>query len=78
MCIFFELCHNTNERWLQQRAKGQILGKEVSFLNDHQRGQGLAEYGLIITLVAIVVIVALRLLGPTVSQMFTNINAALP
>lgn len=47
-------------------------------MNDHQRGQGLAEYGLIITLVAIVVIVALRLLGPTVSQMFTNINAALP
>ncbi|MGQ9832747.1 MAG: Flp family type IVb pilin [Candidatus Villigracilaceae bacterium] len=49
----------------------------MSFLNDHQRGQGLAEYGLIITLVAIVVIVALQLLGPTISQMFTDINAAI-
>ncbi len=42
------------------------------------RGQGLAEYGLIITLVAIVVIVALQLLGPTISELFTDINNALP
>jgi len=47
-------------------------------VNTHPRGQGLAEYGLIIALVAIVVIVALQLLGPTISEMFTDINNALP
>ncbi len=42
-----------------------------------EKGQGLVEYALILVLVAIVVIVALRLLGPTISQIFNDINDAL-
>jgi pilus assembly protein Flp/PilA len=42
-----------------------------------EKGQGLVEYALILVLVAIVVIVALSLLGPTISNIFTQINAAL-
>jgi len=42
-----------------------------------EKGQGLVEYALILVLVAIVVIVALSLLGPTISGIFTQINAAL-
>ncbi|MEO7002033.1 MAG: pilus assembly protein [Ktedonobacterales bacterium] len=38
------------------------------------RGQGLVEYALIIALVAIVVIAALLLLGPTISNVFTTIT----
>ena len=36
-------------------------------------GQGLAEYALIIVLVAIVVIVVLALLGPAVGRIFSNV-----
>ncbi len=39
-----------------------------------QRGQGLVEYALIIVLVAIVVIVALTLLGPAIADMFDGIT----
>lgn len=36
-------------------------------------GQGLTEYALIIMLVAIVVIVILALLGPSIGAIFSNI-----
>ena len=42
-----------------------------------EEGQGMVEYGLIIALVAIVVIVALALLGPKVRDIFTKTNTAL-
>jgi len=38
-----------------------------------EKGQGLTEYAFIIILVAIVVIVALAMLGPAVGQMFSNV-----
>ncbi len=42
-----------------------------------EKGQGLVEYALILVLVAVVVIAALTLLGPTISAIFTSINGAL-
>jgi len=42
-----------------------------------EEGQGLVEYALIIVLVAIVVIVVLRLLGPIIGDVFSTINAEL-
>lgn len=41
------------------------------------RGQGLVEYALIIALVAVVVIAALLVLGPTIAGIFTKINSSL-
>lgn len=41
------------------------------------RGQGLVEYVLIILLVALVVILALTLLGPAISGIFDSISSAL-
>jgi pilus assembly protein Flp/PilA len=38
-----------------------------------EEGQGLVEYALILVLVAIVVIVALMLIGPAVGNVFSNI-----
>jgi pilus assembly protein Flp/PilA len=38
-----------------------------------EEGQGLVEYALIIVLVAIVVIVALSLLGPVIGDVFSSI-----
>ena len=45
--------------------------------NLKERGQGLVEYALILVLVAVVVIAALTLLGPTISNIFGTINASL-
>lgn len=41
------------------------------------RGQGLVEYALILVFVAVIVLVALQVLGPTVSGMFSNVNSEL-
>ena len=38
-----------------------------------ERGQGLVEYSLILVLVAIVVIVALSLLGPSIGNVFSQV-----
>ncbi|MCX6032334.1 MAG: Flp family type IVb pilin [Chloroflexi bacterium] len=47
----------------------------MNWLNE-QEGQGMAEYGLIIALVAIVVIVALTALGTNLTKIFTSIGTA--
>jgi pilus assembly protein Flp/PilA len=40
-------------------------------------GQTLVEYGLLLALIAIIVIVALLFLGPIVSQIFQNVGSNL-
>lgn len=42
-----------------------------------EEGQGMVEYGLIIGLIAVVVIVALVALGPKIKEKFDEINAAI-
>ena len=42
-----------------------------------ERGQGMVEYALILVLVAVVVIAALTIMGPLVSNIFTTINGKL-
>lgn len=42
-----------------------------------EKGQGLVEYALILVLVAIVVIAALVILGPTIANVFNTISANL-
>ena len=44
------------------------------FHRDDEEGQTLVEYGLLLALIAIIVIVALLFLGPIVSQMFRNVG----
>ena len=39
-----------------------------------EEGQGMVEYGLIIGLIAVVVIVALVALGPKIRDMFNDVN----
>lgn len=48
----------------------------MNFFKD-ENGQGMVEYGLIIALIAIVAIAGLKLLGPTLSTMFTDANTKL-
>jgi len=42
-----------------------------------ERGQGLVEYALILVLVAIVVIAAMLILGPTIGNAFSTVNKSL-
>ena len=42
-----------------------------------ERGQGLVEYALILLLIAIVVILAVTVLGTTTDSMFSNVNSTL-
>ena len=43
----------------------------------NENGQGMVEYGMIISLIAVVVIVALTALGPKVANIFNNIGSKL-
>ncbi len=47
------------------------------FQSDDEEGQTLVEYGLLLALIAIIVIVALLFLGPIVSQIFQNVGTNL-
>ena len=42
-----------------------------------ERGQGLAEYAIIIVLVAVLLIALIRLIGPKVGNTFSMINSSL-
>lgn len=44
------------------------------FQRDDEEGQTLVEYGLLLALIAIVVIVALIFLGPIISNLFSNVG----
>jgi pilus assembly protein Flp/PilA len=44
------------------------------FQRDDEEGQTLVEYGLLLALIAIIVIVALIFLGPIVSEIFQNVG----
>ena len=43
-----------------------------------EKGQGLVEYAIILTLVALVVISVVRLLGPKIGNVFSTVNSSLP
>lgn len=43
-----------------------------------ERGQTLTEYGLVLFFIVIVVFIAVQLLGPTVSGLYTSMNDEIP
>ena len=47
------------------------------FQSEDEEGQTLVEYGLLLALIAIIVIVALIFLGPIVSRIFQNVGTSL-
>jgi len=54
-----------------------LISNLLAFLRRDEEGQTLVEYGLLLALIAIVVIAALIILGPTVSGIFTSVNDSL-
>ena len=49
----------------------------MNWLRDEE-GQAMVEYGLIIALIAIVVIVALATLGDKIAGLFRNVDSTIP
>jgi len=50
------------------------MKKFFSWLKNEESGQGMVEYGLIIALIAVVVVVALITLGPKIRGIFTKVS----
>jgi pilus assembly protein Flp/PilA len=48
--------------------------KLYMFSWENEEGQDMAEYGLLLALIAVVVVVALVTLGPTIQGVFTDVN----
>ena len=44
---------------------------------EKEEGQGMAEYGLLLALIAVVVIVALNVLGPAIASLMTKVATSL-
>ena len=76
--------------WHLYAADAYPEGKEVTqgmlqfistllnrFRREDEDGQTLVEYGLLLALIAIIVIVALLFLGPIVSRIFQNVGSNL-
>jgi pilus assembly protein Flp/PilA len=55
---------------------GDLMKKSIDLLKT-QKGQGLVEYALILTLVAIVIVVILALLGPSIGNVYSDIVDAM-
>ena len=67
-----------DRRILEERRYLQGMLQFIStlltrFHREDEEGQTLVEYGLLLALIAIIVIVALLFLGPIVSQIFSNV-----
>ena len=53
-----------------------MIKKIMNFFKDEE-GAGLAEYALLLVLIAVVCIAALQVLGPQIAQVFTDIATEL-
>ena len=43
-----------------------------------EKGQGLVEYAIILSLVAVLVIAVVRVMGPRIGQTYSTINSSMP
>ena len=77
--------------WRPYAPDANLFGKEVThhmikdfistllarFQSKDEEGQTLVEYGLLLALIAIIVIVALIFLGPIISELFQNVGTTM-
>jgi pilus assembly protein Flp/PilA len=55
-----------------------VITSFLAWLNRDEEGQGLAEYALILALIAVVAIGALLVLGPAIAGILQNIANQIP
>lgn len=58
------------------KIKNWAMSKAVKLQTRDEEGQGLAEYGLILALIAVVCIAALQTLGGGINGALGSVNAA--
>lgn len=46
-------------------------------LQNEERGQGLVEYALMLVFIALVVVLAMMLIGPGIGETFTEVGSAM-
>lgn len=70
----YPLCRAARHRTSTGHLVDGGRGKEGSMLDweNSQRGQGLLEYGLVIILVGVLVIVVIAVLGPSTGNLFSD------
>ena len=64
-----------------RRARPIFFRKDgfiIMFFAPKETGQGLVEYAIILSFVAVVVVAVVRLLGPRLGQTYSAINSSLP
>ncbi|MES2211166.1 MAG: pilus assembly protein [Chloroflexota bacterium] len=54
-----------------------LIGRVIAIVRAEEEGQGLAEYALILALIAIVAIVALLFLGGQISSILSTVGNAI-
>jgi pilus assembly protein Flp/PilA len=59
------------------KIKNWMISQAVKYQMAREEGQGLAEYGLILALIAVVCITALGFLGVGISAILQSVNAGL-
>lgn len=59
------------------KIKNWAINQAVKFQTAREEGQGLAEYGLILALVAVVCIGAVTLLGNNISGVLNNLAGSI-
>ncbi|HEX6036008.1 MAG TPA: hypothetical protein VFY83_16335 [Anaerolineales bacterium] len=71
-----------NDETGARSAKSQtnFLRKDgfIMFFAPRETGQGLVEYAIILSFVAVVVVAVVRILGPRIGQTYSAINSSLP
>jgi pilus assembly protein Flp/PilA len=55
----------------------QLMNALISLINRNERGQGLAEYALILALIAIVAIIALIFLGGQIQTLLSDVGTSI-
>jgi Flp pilus assembly pilin Flp len=55
----------------------QACARVLRYLDDHQQGQGIIEFALIVMFVSILVIIATRLMVPALTTSFNNVANSL-
>jgi pilus assembly protein Flp/PilA len=61
---------------MEQKGRGAMVGKMMKLLKG-ESGQSLAEYGLIVGLIAVVAIAAVTLLGTNITSMLNSLATAI-
>jgi pilus assembly protein Flp/PilA len=74
------MCNNDRMRQDPRHGESIFIQKGIHAMSfsPTERGQGLVEYAIILSFVAIVVIAVMNLLGPTVGNTFSSMVNSIP